>query len=46
MGITEKEMSEMPITEILEKNAGEYGDEVALVELNPALKDMRRMTWK
>ena len=36
----------MPITEILEKNAGEYGDEVALVELNPALKDMRRMTWK
>lgn len=39
-------MSEMPITEILEKNAGEYGDEVALVELNPALKDMRRMTWK
>ena len=36
----------MPITRILEKNAKEYGDEVALVELNPALKDMRRMTWK
>ncbi len=46
MGMNEKEISEMPITEILEKNAGEYGDEVALVELNPALKDMRRMTWK
>ena len=44
--MNEKEISEMPITEILEKNAGEYGDEVALVELNPALKDMRRMTWK
>ncbi len=36
----------MPITEILVKNAREYGDEVALVELNPTLKDMRRMTWK
>ncbi|MCR5748492.1 MAG: acyl--CoA ligase [Lachnospiraceae bacterium] len=36
----------MPITEILRKNAKEYGNEVALVELNPALKDMRRMTWK
>lgn len=36
----------MPITKILEKNAKEYGNEVALVELNPALKDMRRMTWK
>ena len=36
----------MPITRILEKNAKEYGGEVALVELNPALKDMRRMTWK
>lgn len=46
MGMNEKEISEMPITEILEKNAVEYGDEVALVELNPALKDMRRMTWK
>ena len=46
MGMNKKEISEMPITEILEKNAGEYGDEVALVELNPALKDMRRMTWK
>ena len=36
----------MPITELLERNAKEHGDEVALVELNPMIKDMRRMTWK
>ncbi len=36
----------MPITELLVKNAEEHGDEVALVELNPMIKDMRRMTWK
>ena len=36
----------MPITELLVRNAEEHGDEVALVELNPMIKDMRRMTWK
>ena len=36
----------MPITELLVRNAKEHGDEVALVELNPMIKDMRRMTWK
>ncbi|MBQ8956344.1 MAG: acyl--CoA ligase [Lachnospiraceae bacterium] len=36
----------MPIIDLLTRNAKEHGDEVALVELNPALKDMRRMTWK
>ncbi|MCR5773670.1 MAG: acyl--CoA ligase [Lachnospiraceae bacterium] len=36
----------MPIVDLLTRNAKEYGDEVALVELNPELKDMRRMTWK
>ena len=36
----------MPITNLLTRNAKEHGDDVALVELNPALKDMRRMTWK
>ncbi len=36
----------MPITDLLEHNCKLYGDEVALVELNPALKDNRRMTWK
>ncbi|HIT80072.1 MAG TPA: acyl--CoA ligase [Candidatus Faecivivens stercorigallinarum] len=35
----------MPITEILERNCTLYGDEVALVELNPEVPDDRR-TWK
>ena len=32
----------MPVTEYLERNAREYPDEVALVELNPDEKDTRR----
>jgi acyl-CoA synthetase (AMP-forming)/AMP-acid ligase II len=36
----------MPITDLLEKNARLYGDEVALVELNPGMKETRRITWK
>jgi hypothetical protein len=36
----------MPITDLLEKNARLYGNEVALVELNPAMKENRRITWK
>jgi len=36
----------MPITEILEKNCRLYGDDVALVELNPEQEDPRRVTWK
>jgi hypothetical protein len=36
----------MPITELLERNAREYGDEIALVEVNPAIKEKRRVTWK
>lgn len=36
----------MPVTDLLERNATLYGDEVALVELNPEEKDLRRMTWK
>lgn len=36
----------MPVTDLLERNATLYGDEVALVELNPEEKDHRRMTWK
>lgn len=36
----------MPVTALLERNARLYGEEVALVELNPEEKDMRRMTWK
>ena len=36
----------MPITEILERNAKEYADDVCLVEINPEVKEVRRVTWK
>ncbi|MBQ3450766.1 MAG: acyl--CoA ligase [Selenomonadaceae bacterium] len=36
----------MPVMEYLERNARLYGDEVALVELNPTVADARRMSWK
>ncbi|MCR5735045.1 MAG: acyl--CoA ligase [Lachnospiraceae bacterium] len=36
----------MPVTELLERNARLYGDEVALIELNPEENDTRRTTWK
>ena len=36
----------MPITEILEKNAREYPDDICLVEINPEVKEVRRVTWK
>ncbi len=36
----------MPITDLLEKNCRLYGDEVALVEINPEMPDPRRVTWK
>lgn len=36
----------MPITELLEKNSREYGDDICLVEINPEVKEQRRVTWK
>mgnify|MGYP003610315021 FL=1 len=36
----------MPITELLERNAHEYCHETALVEINPEVKEIRRVTWK
>ncbi|MGI6021420.1 MAG: class I adenylate-forming enzyme family protein [Lachnospiraceae bacterium] len=36
----------MPITKLLERNADLYGNDVALVELNPEAKDTRRTTWR
>lgn len=36
----------MPITELLERNAKDFGDDVALVEVNPEIKEKRRVTWK
>ena len=36
----------MPITEILQKNAELYTDEVSLVEINPKLENNKNMTWR
>ena len=36
----------MPITELLERNAKEYANDIALVELNPAIQEKRRVTWR
>lgn len=36
----------MPITQLLENNAASYPEQTALVELNPEVKETRRVTWK
>ena len=36
----------MPITQYLERNAEIYATDCALVELNPEVKENRRITWK
>lgn len=36
----------MPITDYLERNAKEFGSDVALVEINPDLQETRRVTWR
>jgi hypothetical protein len=36
----------MPITDLLERNSKLYGNEVALVEINPEIKEEQRVTWK
>ncbi len=36
----------MVITELLEKNARLYADEVSLVEINPPMGEGKRLTWK
>ncbi len=36
----------MSITDILEKNCRLYGDDVALVEINPEMPETKRTTWK
>ena len=36
----------MPVTDFLRRNAAEYGNEVALVERNPEIKEHRRVTWR
>ncbi len=36
----------MPITDYLERNRKLYGEEVALIEMNPEQKETKRVTWK
>ena len=36
----------MPITELLEKNCEQSGEEICLVEINPEVREVRRVTWK
>ena len=36
----------MPVTDLLERNHKLYGDEVALVELNPSMKDTKKTSWR
>ncbi len=36
----------MPITELLERNAKLYGDDIALVEVNPEVTENRKVTWR
>ena len=36
----------MPIIDYLERNAREFGDDVALVEINPDVTETRRVTWR
>ena len=36
----------MPIIDFLEKNAREFPNDVCLVEINPEIKEDRRVTWK
>ena len=36
----------MPITAVLEENCRRFGNDAALVEINPEQQEKRRMTWK
>ena len=36
----------MPVTDLLRRNAREHGEEVALIELNPAMEDPRKLSFK
>lgn len=36
----------MPIMDLLEKNCQIYGGDICLVEINPDVKEKRRVTWK
>ncbi len=36
----------MPIPDLLRRNAAQYPNEVALVEINPGIQECRRLTWR
>ena len=36
----------MPITDLLERNSKLYGNDVALVEIDPQITEAQRVTWK
>ncbi len=36
----------MPITNLLEENSKKFGEDICLVEINPEVKEVRRVTWK
>ena len=36
----------MPITEVLERNVKMYPNDICLVEINPEVSEVRRVTWK
>lgn len=36
----------MPITNLLEENCKKWGEDICLVEINPEVKEVRRVTWK
>ncbi|MBQ0000268.1 MAG: AMP-binding protein [Clostridiales bacterium] len=36
----------MPVTDLLERNHKLYGDEVALVELNPSMPETKKTSWR
>ena len=36
----------MTIVDLLERNAAQFGEEIALVEINPEVKETRRTTWR
>ena len=36
----------MPITDLLERNSKLYGEEVALVEINPEVREEQRVSWQ
>ena len=44
--MTKEEKLKMPIIDFLQKNAEKYPNQTALVEINPDVKEIRRVTWK